>query len=117
MVTTTEVPSSTNTTNDAANIPTLEGVCFDLTTSPGRYYFRAGHRAWFWIAESGIGVPDEFEFVRRGVRFRLKKDGPLECRLVYCKLYSSSNIDRQRERYFYPVRIVSIDGGARQSAA
>lgn len=83
-----------------------------MTPPPRRFRFRVGHRAWFWIAESSQGIPDEFDFVQGGVRYRLKKDGRLECRHVFCKLGSSGNIDRQRERYFYPVRIVS---GAREA--
>lgn len=96
-------------TETKTEIPLLEGVCYSLTTSPRRFRFRIGHRARFWVAETWSGLPDEFDFVKDDVRFRLKKDGKAQCTYVFTRSRSRGQPDVCRELYFYPVRVVSME--------
>lgn len=91
------------------DVPLLEGASYSLTTSPRRFRFRVGHRARFWVAETWCGLPDQFDFVKNGFRFRLKKDGCAQCTSVFTRSHSRGQADVCRELYFYPVRVLSME--------
>ena len=96
------------TTN--ATLEVLTGPAYELKPSSRfRHRLKPG-RCRLFVAEIVCGVPDgEFFVAQGGVRFRCKREGELARTLVYCKLQPYGDINRQRERLFYPVRILSIE--------
>lgn len=104
---------TSNVKNEAKNdgIETLEGVAYELRPCNAyRWRLRAGGRARLFVSEMLAYVPDgEFEFAEHGTRYRLKLDGPLARTLVYTELRNYENAERQRERWFRPVRILALE--------
>ena len=96
------------TTNATPEV--LTGPAYELKPSSRfRHRLKPG-RCRLFVAELVCGVPDgEFVVVQRGYRFRCKREGALSTALVYCKLQPYGDINRQRERLFYPVRILSME--------
>ena len=89
----------------------LTGPVYELRTpSRHRRRFHVGHRAHLFVSEPfSCGVPDgEFLLEQHGFRYRLKKDGRLTRKLVYAKLLAHRNAERQRERWYHPVRVLEI---------
>lgn len=103
----------TTTTTPEPSLTVLTAPAWELKTSSPRYRhrIRVRDRAHLYVSEPfACAVPDgEFLVEQHGHRYRMRLDGKLTRTLAYVKLLPHRNAERQRERWYYPVRILAIE--------
>lgn len=104
-------PLDVKSESSSETIETVEGTAYELRPcNRYRWRLKAGSRARLFVAEVFTYVPEsEFHFAQDGARYRLKPDGPTARTLADTHSRDRDDADRRRERYFRPVRIVSLE--------
>ena len=82
-------------------------------SSPWRRHLKLG-RCRLFVADVSCVVPaGEFDVSQGGVRYRCRRDGRLSRTVARSRVQPLRNVDHFRERFYYPVRILSIERESR----